>query len=168
MPIIQTVALCDIDIIEKDGVYEATEVNKRTVPAMLTNYSIEVGHRMGLLKGSLNADLINVMAAYLEHGGSVETPADGQTQDIPVEALRSLEGIIEDTKVTSVIYLGCIGANRNFELSYDDFLAQYNGDPRERLQTYFNLITALKSNDKAAFAKEFKAKTSSKTDSKKK
>lgn len=168
MAIIQKVTLCDIEIIERDGEFEATQINKRIVPAMLTNYAIEVGHRMGLLKGSLNADLFGVMAAYVKHGGSLEPLADGTYPDVPIEAIESISGLLDDSKVMAVIYIACIGANPRIDLTYDDFVKQYNVDPQERLQTYFNLISNLQASDKAAFAKEFKGKTSNSRDSKKK
>lgn len=162
---IQSVKLNDIEIREVDGEFEEIEFNHQTVPAMLTNYAIERGHAMGLIKGSLVADLIGLYASYASNGGSMEPPTDGSQMQMPIETLNEMGSMIDDQKITAVIYMACIGANRNFALSYDDFLIKYHADLSEKLQTYFNLISGLKKSDQNAFAKEFKMATK---DSKKK
>jgi len=109
--------------------------------------------------------LIGLYASYASHGGSMEPPADGSEVTMPVETLSDMGSMMDDQKITAVIYMACIGANRNFALSYEEFLIKYHADFAEKLQTYFNLISGLKKSDQNAFAKEFKMATK---DSKKK
>lgn len=162
---IEAIKLFDMEIREIDGQFEEVQYNQQTVPAMLTNYAIDRGHAMGLIKGSLAADLVGLYASYASHGGSMHPPADGKSYEMPIETLSEMGSMIDDQRITAVIYIACIGANRNFALSYEDFLLKYHADFAEKLQTYFNLISGLQKSDQTAFAKEFKLATK---DSKKK
>jgi len=157
--LIQTIKLHEILIEEINGVYEATEKNHEVCPAMLTNYAIEQGHRQGLIKSSLVSDLFALYGSYKDHGGNMAQAESGAIRDIPEGMVSEMGSLLDETKMTAVIYMGCIGANKAFKYSYDEFLERYHADVSEKMQTYVNLISGLSVNDKNAFAAEFRNKT---------
>lgn len=154
--VIEKVSLYD-QVVEKiDGEFEVREINHQVVPAMLTNYAIEQGHRLGMLKTSLISDVLAISESFVSNGGDPE--AKGEV-DVPKGMMNDLKYIIDDSKITSVIYLACVGANRKFEYSYDEFLDKYHADISLKISTYMKLITGLAKNDKNKFASEFKKTT---------
>lgn len=162
--IIEKIDLFEVEVVEIEGEYKQIKRNERTVPAMLTNYAIEQGKRRGLLKTSLISELF-AMYNSMKKSGNPDL-LSGKVEDLPANVVMDMGDFVDESKISAVIYLACIGANPKFDLSYDDFLMQYNADLTSKMQTYMNLIVSLQDKDKNAFAQEFKNLT--KTDSKKK
>lgn len=162
--IIEKIDLFEVEVVEIEGEYKQIKRNERTVPAMLTNYAIEQGKRRGLLKTSLISELF-AMYNSMKKSGNPDL-LSGKVEDLPANVVMDMGDFVDESKISAVIYLACIGANPKFDLSYDDFLMQYNADLTSKMQTYMNLIVSLQDKDKNAFAQEFKNLT--KADSKKK
>lgn len=156
--IIEKIKLCEIAINEIEGEFVTQEINNETVPAMLTNYCVEMGYRRGLIKSSLSSDLFALYGTFHQHGGSTEPNAEGM-MELPEGMVADMGSFLDDSKILPVIYMACVGANKNFKYSYDEFLERYHADIKTKMQTYINLIVSLEKTDKQAFAKEFKAHT---------
>jgi len=161
---IEKINLCEVEVVEIEGEYKQLKRNERTVPAMLTNYAVEQGKRRGLLKTSLISELFAIYSS-IKGSGNADL-LSGKMEELPPEVVMDIGNFVDESKISAVVYMGCIGANPKFDLSYDDFLMQYNAELQEKLQTYVNLMVGLQGQDKNAFAQEFKRLT--KADSKKK
>lgn len=162
--IIEKIDLFEVEVVEIEGEYKQIKRNERTVPAMLTNYAIEQGKRRGLLKTSLISELFAMYNSIKKSGN--EDLLSGKVDELPPDVVMDIGDFVDESKISAVIYIACIGANPKFDLSYDDFLMQYNANLTSKMQTYINLIVSLQDKDKNAFAQEFKNLT--KADSKKK
>lgn len=142
---IEKVVLKESEIVEVDGQYKQIFKNQQAVPCFLTNYSLKRGKDLGLLKGSLIADVMKLL---------------------PLTKLKSVEDIDSDTmqeldelEMMKVIFLGCIGANKSFEYDFDEFISLYQESYEETLILYSSLVSSLIKNDPNQFAKGLKNST---------
>lgn len=129
---IQKVTLCETKITQQDGEFIQNIISQKTVPCVLTNYSLKKGKELGILESSLLSDIME----------SLET----------MNILRCVE----------IIFLGCIGADPNFDLDLDDFILRYQNDFEESVELYQKLLIPLLSKESNKFAEGLKASTSSK------
>jgi hypothetical protein len=143
---IEKVILKESEIVEIDGEFRTISKNERTVPCVLTNYSLKQGRELGLLKGSLVADVMKL---------------------IPLTKLESIDDVLEsdsikeldEVEMMKVVYVGCRGANKNFELDFDEFVSQYHESYEVTLVLYVNLIASLIQKDPNQFAKGLQKST---------
>lgn len=144
---IQRLTLKEIEVREVNGEFEQVSVNERSYPIFLTNYALKKGKEKGLIETSLFADLLKLQALEgLQNG----------VDNIDPEALESLD----EEKMQRIVYLAFCGANKNDELSFDEFLQKYHYNFTETITMYMQLITGLLTSDSNAFAKGLKASTS--------
>lgn len=158
---IERVELYDIEIVEIDGDYKELKRNEETLPCMLTNHSLYVGERDGLLKTSLMDELYDIASTF---EGTNINPTDIKEEDLAeygVEMAKRLSKVADENKVMRIIYLGLIGANPKLEYSFEEFTLKYHGDFEDKLNLYVNLITNLASKDNN-FKIEFEKNTSTK------
>lgn len=148
---IQVVELKEIEFVEVDGEFEQRFVNAKKYPAFLTNASIKRGYDSGLLESSLFEDLLKLKG--------LETLVNAANED--EETALEIMSAFDEQKLISLIYLGVIGANRNLQMTLDDFLELYHLSFGETIQLYANLIMSFigGSND---FAKGLNAATKKK------
>jgi hypothetical protein len=138
---VRKVTLKDIEIREVNGEFEKVFVNEKTYPVFLTNYALKKGKEMGLIESSLFTSLLKMQG--------LEALAEGQAKDLD----PSIFDQIDETKMQQVIYLAFIGANKNTDLSFDEFLQKYHEPIDVTMELYMNLIVDLMSTDPNQFAK---------------
>lgn len=148
------ITLKDMEIREVDGEYEQHFFNEKQYPAAITNYSLNMGEKLGLIAGSQLTDLVRLasldtLSREIENGGLTE------------ESVVATEGI-DINKYLKTIYLSMIGLNKQLELSYDEFLEKYHEDTADTIKTYTNLVLASVNIDKNKFADELNKSTSKK------
>jgi hypothetical protein len=142
---IEKVVLKESEIVEVEGQYKQIFKNQKTVPCCLTNYSLKQGNDLGLLKGSLIADLFKLQP--LAKVKSVE--------DIDPATMKDLD----ELEMMKVIYLGCIGANPKFEHGFDEFVLLYHEAYEQTFTLYFSLTSSLIKSDSNQFAMALKNST---------
>jgi hypothetical protein len=142
---IEKVVLKESDIVEVDGQYKQIFKNQKAVPCFLTNYSLKRGKDLGILNGSLVADVMKLLP--LTKLKSVD--------DIDPETMKDLD----ELEMMKVIYVGCIGANNNFEHDFDEFVSLYQESYEETLILYSSLVSSLIKKDPNQFAKGLKNST---------
>jgi hypothetical protein len=138
---VRKVTLKDVEVREVNGEFEKVFVNEKTHPVFLTNYALKKGKEMGLIESSLFTSLLKMQG--------LEALAKKQTNDLD----PSIFDQIDETKMQQVIYLAFIGANKNTDLSFDEFLQKYHDPIEKTMELYMNLIVDLMSTDPNQFAK---------------
>lgn len=138
---VRKVTLKDVEIREVNGEFEKVFANEKTYPVFLTNYALKKGKELGLIESSLFSNLLKMQG--------LEALAGGQVKDLD----PSIFDQIDETKMQQVIYLAFIGANKNTDLSFDEFLEKYHDPIDETMELYMNLIADLVSTDPNQFAK---------------
>ena len=146
---VQKVTLKEFEIVEVDGEFEKRFINEKNYPAFLTNASVKRGFDTGLIETSLWEDLLKIMGLQ-----SVIEKNDE-------ESVMKLMNMFDEQKLIAVVYLGVLGANKNFDLTFDSFLEKYHYDLAETIELYASLITSLVSVDPNQFAKGLQQSTKS-------
>ena len=143
---IQTIELIEKEVVEIDGEFKEIERDKKRVPCAITNHSLKKGKDMGLLEGSLIADLMK-----LEKINSKDK----------AEKMSALEKI-DQVEMAKLIYLGCVGINKKFadNYSFDEFLEHLHYDFGELMEIYYKLLQDIMPKDeKNNFAEGLKKST---------
>lgn len=147
---IETITLKQMEIIENEnGEFEKVFTNERRLPASITNYSLSMGEKLGLIKGSQITDLADIEQLFQ----SAINPNADQTK-----ALKD----IDLTKYLKTIYLAVIGINPNIELTYEEFLSLYHEDTPTIINTYTNLVMATLTDNMDGFVKGLEQSTKKK------
>ncbi|SHJ63999.1 hypothetical protein SAMN05444401_3542 [Clostridium amylolyticum] len=149
---IQVITLSERRIVEHEGEFIEVVENERRVPCMLTNFAIAQAQRENIIQNSLVNDLLDI--AIKSDGKEVNTE----------EVLNK----VDEEKCLKTIYIGIRGANKNIELTYDEFLQQYHGDYTETLSTYMELVIGLVNKEGNGFANGFAKATKGNRKDKKK
>jgi hypothetical protein len=148
---VRKVTLKDVEVREVNGEFERVFVNEKTYPVFLTNYALKKGKELGLIESSLFTSLLKMQG--------LEALAGGQAKDLD----PSIFDQIDETKMQQVIYLAFIGANKNTDLSFDEFLQKYHDPIEKTMELYMNLIVDLMSTDPNQFAKGLQKSTNKST-----
>jgi hypothetical protein len=148
---VRKVTLKDVEVREVNGEFEKVFVNEKTYPVFLTNYALKKGKELGLIESSLFTSLLKMQG--------LEALAKKQTNDLD----PSIFDQIDETKMQQVIYLAFIGANKNTDLSFDEFLQKYHDPIEKTMELYMNLIVDLMSTDPNQFAKGLQKSTNKST-----
>lgn len=130
------ITLADAEFIEVDDEYQIQYTNEKTYPAFLTNYALKKGKEMGLLDTSLASELISW----------------GQAGD------KDLGERFDEDKMLAIIYLAILGANRNFELTYEEFLDRYHYSLFDTMEIYNELLNSI-AEQRNNFAEGFRRST---------
>lgn len=120
---IQKLELKELEVIEVNGEYESRYINNKTYPVYLTNAALQKAYREGILQTSLIGELAKLIP-YLESSNESEVLAQ-----------------MDETQMLSVIFLAFQAANKNIDISFDEFLEVYHLDFSETVQLFANLIT---------------------------
>ncbi|MCP3742797.1 hypothetical protein [Rossellomorea sp. BNER] len=149
---INTIVLKDIEIIElENGDFEKRYINPKKYPAFITNRSLATGRNLGITKTSLISELIIMKGVF---------PGDGE---INIDDIKPEQAVLLDSeRYLPTIYLGLIGANKDLELSYEEFLDRYHGDIEQILNDYVGLVAPFVQENSNEFAKGLKKSTSTK------
>ena len=146
---VRKVTLKDVEVREVNGEFEKVFVNEKTYPVFLTNYALKKGKEMGLIESSLFSDLLKMK------GLEALVNNDSNLSDIDSPVFER----IDETKMLKLIYLAFIGANKNTDLSFDEFLQKYHESIEYTMELYMNLIADLMSTDPNQFAKALQQST---------
>lgn len=150
---IEKVTLKESDVVEVDGEFRQIFKNERVIPCFLTNYSLKKGKDAGLINGSLVADITKLAPIAKV---SVDNLTGNELKDI------------DEIEMLKVIYIGCLGANKNFDLDFDGFVLQYHEKFETTMQLWANLISSVIQKDPNQFAKGFTKSTKRSNNNKKK
>lgn len=132
---VQKVTLKEIALREVDGEWEKIFVNEKTYPAFLTNLSLKRGKDLGLIEHSSIGELLKLRSL-----GKLEN-FDEDAADDP-EAIDALNEM-DETKMSQIIYLAFIGANRQTDIDFDAFLDLFHYDFTDMMELYVKLISDL-------------------------
>ncbi|MBH0159113.1 hypothetical protein IHV10_22340 [Fictibacillus sp. 5RED26] len=143
---ISKVNLKKIEVLEQDGEYSTVIAEEKNVPCMITNHALKRGKDLGLIKTSLIAGLMKLQGLEKFKTKNGVDP-------------RALDSI-DEVELQSVIYIGILGANRNIELSFEEFLEQFHYSFDETVTLYTNILSNYMPNDNQ-FAKGLAASTKS-------
>ena len=159
--IIEKIELSDVVVEEVEGEYQVVKKNRETVPCMLTNYAIDKGHRLGLLKGSLTKDILEISTAVAKKAAERKRLSDVSRteEETALDNIDLIKDVLDDEKLIAVLYIGCLGANPEFRYSHEDFVQRYHDDFETRIEKYMNLISGLDKKENK-FAAEFQKNVS--------
>lgn len=156
---IEKIKLYDLEIVEIDGEFRKVKKNEQVLPGLLTNHSLYVGKRDGLLETSLTDELYNIVEVFGMQ--EPENMTNEELEEYGEQMLGRLKNKVDELKVLKIIYLSLVGANPSLDLGFEDFTLKYHEDYEGKMETYVNLISNLVSGDNQ-FKKEFENKTSTK------
>lgn len=128
------IALLNTDFIE---IYK----NEKKFPASITNYSMALGERTGLIESSQMTDLKEVQKIF-------------QAALNPSQHTEDLTDGLDINKYLKIIYLSIMGVNPNLNLTFDDFTRLYHEDIPTIIDTFTDLVLGTMNIDENGFAKE--------------
>jgi len=146
---IETVVLKEMEVIETENGYEQIFSNEKKFPAAITNYSLGMGEKTGLIKSSQLNDLVDIQKVF---EAAINPDANKE------EALKG----IDTSRYLKVIYLAIVGVNPKLSLTYDEFTELYHEDVPQIIETYTNLVLATMPIVNNAFAEGFQKSTKKK------
>lgn len=146
---IETVVLKEMEVIETENGYEQIFSNEKKFPAAITNYSLSMGEKTGLIKSSQLNDLVDIQKVF---EAAINPDANKE------EALKG----IDTSRYLKVIYLAIVGVNPKLSLTYDEFTELYHEDVPQIIETYTNLVLATMPIVNNAFAEGFQKSTKKK------
>lgn len=158
---IEKVNIYELDIVEIEGEFKKVQKNHEVLPCMLTNYSLYVGKRDGLLETSLTDELFKVIEVYESNPMRPEDVGEEDLEQYGIEMFKGMKDAVDEEKIIKIIYLGLIGANPKLKYSFEDFVLRFHADVEEKMMLYVNLISNLASRDNK-FKREFEKHTSRK------
>lgn len=156
---IEKVELYELKVVEVDGEYKQEKRNKKTLPAMITNYSLWYGKEHGLLETSLMDEMHNIIGVYSNTQEPKKGASTKEVEKYGTSIMSKMSEITDESKITKVIFLGLVGANPDLDLEYGDFLKLYHGDLTQQIESYINLVINY-TTEENEFKKEFEDKTS--------
>lgn len=145
---IETLKLKELETYEENGEFKSRYINEKKYPAYLTNAGMRRGRDLGLIEHGLMAEVANLKDLM-----ALESIQEGDE----MAALEALE-IVDEDRMMTVIYLAFISANKDKEMSIEEFYELYHNDITQTLTLYVKLLTGAFSNDNK-FAAEFKKAT---------
>lgn len=134
------------DYIEKDGEYIREARQVKSLPCVLTNYALDYGEKHGLIESSMLDCLFDVLQAVSD--------VKDITKVRPDEA-ATIGRALDINKIVRIIYIGCIGANPDIDLTYDEFLRGYQYDAAKSTEIYSELMAGLYDTEANQFAQAF-------------
>lgn len=149
---IETVVLKQMRIIETENGFEKEYYNEQQLPAIITNYSLSMGEKLGLIAGSQLTDLGDIQELF--------KVALNPRFDVN-KAEKALKDI-DINKYLKVIYLAVLGGNPNLNLTFEEFTSLYHEDTATIIDTYTKLVLATLVEKTNKFAEGFKNSTKKK------
>lgn len=126
---------------EVDGEFVETFVTEKKYPAAITNYSMALGERLGLIESSQMTDLREVQKVFeaaMDPGKHTDDLADG----------------VQVTKYLKIIYLSVMGVNPGLDLTFDDFTTLYHEDIPTTIENFMDLVLGTMNLEENGFSKE--------------
>lgn len=136
-----TITLKEKEIKEVDGEFIEEFKNEQRFPAAITNYSMALGERTGLLESSQMTDLREIQKIFeaaLNPGKHVDDLAEG----------------LNVAKYLKIIYLSIMGVNPDLKLTFDEFTRLYHEDIPTTIDTFTDLVLGTMNLEENGFSKE--------------
>ncbi|MBP3951125.1 hypothetical protein [Bacillus suaedae] len=131
---IRMIELKELEVYEEEGEHKTRYINSKKVPAALTNHALMVGRNMGLLEGSLISDFAKLFGVNQQDIDEIQKNPER------VAEYAHLLGGVDEIQCLKIIYLGCVGLNKNFEYTFEDFCLLYHEDLEQTMTRYGELI----------------------------
>ncbi|EJS13408.1 MULTISPECIES: hypothetical protein [Bacillus] len=135
---VEVVKLKEVDVVNVDGQFKAVEKNHQTVPCFITNHAMQKGQSLGLIEQSLMQSLFKM-----------KDLANANPNELDSDALQSFNEI----EIQKIIYLGCLGANKQFPYDFEQFIERFHYSFEETMKLYSNLISNVTTGQPNKFAK---------------
>lgn len=144
---IELIEIKDMEVVQNEqGEFIQVYKNSKKIPCIITNHAMKKAKDLGLINSSLLADILKLHK--LE-----DATVDGE---VNVEAFEHLD----ELSMQKTIYIGCIGANKNLGLDFDEFLEKFHYTTMETIEAYMKIIEPTLSNDPNLFAEALRKSTS--------
>lgn len=139
---VEIVKLHEVETVQlENGQFQRVTKNQQTVPCYITNYAVKKGKDLGLLEESLLQSLFKLKGLVNVDPNKLDS-IDG----------TALQGI-DEVELQKIIYLGCVGANKNFPYDFDAFLERFHYSFDEAVRLYAKLISGVTTGQQNGFAK---------------
>ncbi|HDX9612817.1 TPA: hypothetical protein ROY01_003919 [Bacillus toyonensis] len=135
---VEIVKLKEVEVVNVDGQFKAVEKNHQTVPCFITNHAMQRGQSLGLIEQSLMQSLFKM-----------KDLANANPNEIDSESLQSFNEI----EIQKIIYLGCLGANKQFPYDFEQFIERFHYSFEETMKLYSKLISSVTTGQTNKFAK---------------
>ncbi|MBP3967736.1 hypothetical protein KAF80_01575 [Bacillus sp. WL1] len=143
---VEIVKLKEVEVVNVDGYFKAIEKNQQTVPCFITNAAMQRGQSLGLIEHSMMQSLFKM-----------KDLANMNPNEIDSDALQSFNEI----EIQKVIYLGCLGANKQFPYDFEQFIERFHYSFEETMKLYTKLISNITNGKTNNFAKGLAGSTKS-------
>lgn len=143
---VEIVKLKEVEVVNVDGYFKAIEKNHQKVPCFITNAAMQRGQSLGLIEQSLMQSLFKM-----------NNLANVNPNEIDSDALQGFNEI----EMQKIIYLGCLGANKQFPYKFEEFIEIFHYSFEETMELYSKLISNITNAKKNNFAKGLAASTKS-------
>lgn len=135
---VEIVKLKEVEVVNVDGYFKAIEKNHQKVPCFITNAAMQRGQSLGLIEQSLMQSLFKM-----------NNLANVNPNEIDSDALQGFNEI----EMQKIIYLGCLGANKQFPYNFEQFIEIFHYSFEETMELYSKLISNITNGKKNNFAK---------------
>ena len=143
---VEIVKLKEVEVVNVDGYFKAIEKNHQTVPCFITNAAMQRGQSLGLIEQSLMQSLFKM-----------NNLANVNPNEIDSDALQGFNEI----EMQKIIYLGCLGANKQFPYNFEEFIEIFHYSFEETMELYSKLISNITNGKTNKFAKGLAGSTKS-------
>ncbi|EKS8373198.1 hypothetical protein P4418_02840 [Bacillus thuringiensis] len=135
---VEIVKLKEVEVVNVDGQFKAIEKNHQTVPCFITNHAMQRGQSLGLIEQSLMQSLFKM-----------KDLANANPNEIDSDSLQGFN----EVEIQKIIYLGCLGANKQFPYDFDQFMERFHYSFENTMKLYSNLISNVTTGQTNKFAK---------------
>lgn len=157
---IERIKLSDLIIVDIDGEFKEVRENEEVFPCLLTNFSLYVGKRDGLIKTSLTQEFFEVTEVYGD-GVDIDDLTEEEGGKYYARKFKELSEKIDEEKVLKIIYLGLMGADPRFKYDFETFTLKFHDTLEDKLVIYMNILKGLVMKDNN-YKKEYERLTSKK------
>ncbi|EJS72900.1 hypothetical protein [Bacillus cereus] len=135
---VEIVKLKEVEVVNVDGQFKAIEKNHQTVPCFITNAAMQKGQSLGLIEQSLMQSLFKM-----------NDLAKANPKEINSDLLQSFN----ESEIQKIIYLGCLGANKQFPYDFEEFIERFHYSFEETTKLYSKLISSVTTGQTNKFAR---------------
>ncbi|MED3470036.1 hypothetical protein BK767_03935 [Bacillus thuringiensis serovar kyushuensis] len=135
---VEIVKLKEVEVVNVDGQFKVIEKNHQTVPCFITNHAMQRGQSLGLIEQSLMQSLFKM-----------KDLANANPNEIDSDSLQGFN----EVEIQKIIYLGCLGANKQFPYDFDQFMERFHYSFEDTMKLYSNLISNVTTGQTNKFAK---------------
>lgn len=128
-----------------------------TLPCALTNYALKYGLDNGLLEQNFFDALIGVVKALSQCKFIVDE--NGELAEVDTIPAVAAGMSIDNMQMIKIIYLGCKGAQPDWDMTFDEFLKGFNQTLDQYVELYMSLVDEVSNSGENSFAEAFHTST---------